>query len=56
MCLLQNLRFGLPIYRWRPQQSALFSDIRNWMKENEQAGKNSVLAGLQPGQSTTAVV
>lgn len=42
--------FGLPIYRWKPQQ-AIFSDIRNWMNENEQAGKNSVLVAYSLGKA-----
>lgn len=42
--------FGLPIYHWRPQQ-ALFSDMENWVKENEQAGKNSILLGYSLGKA-----
>lgn len=42
--------FGLPIYRWKPQLS-IFSDIRNWMNENEQAGKNSVLVAYSLGKA-----
>ena len=42
--------FGLPIYRWKPQQS-VFSDIRNWMSENELAGKNSVLVAYSLGKA-----
>ncbi len=42
--------FGLPIYRWKPQPS-IFSDIRSWMNENEQAGKNSVLVAYSLGKA-----
>lgn len=42
--------FGLPIYRWKPQ-SAIFSDIRSWIRENEQAGKNSVLVAYSLGKA-----
>lgn len=42
--------FGLPIYRWKPQQT-IFSDIRTWMNENEQAGKNSVLVAYSLGKA-----
>ncbi|WP_343303760.1 ligase-associated DNA damage response exonuclease [Chitinophaga niabensis] len=42
--------FGLPIYHWKPQ-SSIFSDIRNWMNENEQAGKNSVLVAYSLGKA-----
>lgn len=42
--------FGLPIYRWKPQ-IAIFSDIRAWIHENEQAGKNSVLVAYSLGKA-----
>jgi putative mRNA 3-end processing factor len=42
--------FGLPIYHWRPQ-SALFSDMEDWVKANEQAGKNSILLGYSLGKA-----
>lgn len=42
--------FGLPIYRWKPQ-STIFSDIRSWVNENEQAGKNSVLVAYSLGKA-----
>ena len=42
--------FGLPIYHWRPQ-AALFSEMENWVKENETAGKNSILLGYSLGKA-----
>ncbi|MGN7720642.1 ligase-associated DNA damage response exonuclease [Chitinophaga sp. 22620] len=42
--------FGLPIYHWRPQ-SALFSDMEDWVKANEQSGKNSILLGYSLGKA-----
>jgi putative mRNA 3-end processing factor len=34
--------FGLPIYRWQPQQT-IFSDINDWWRANAQEGRASVL-------------
>jgi putative mRNA 3-end processing factor len=34
--------FGLPIYRWRPQQE-IFDDINAWWRANANAGRASVL-------------
>lgn len=42
--------FGLPIYRWRPQ-TAIFSDIEAWMRENEAAGKQSILVAYSLGKA-----
>lgn len=42
--------FGLPIYHWRPQ-AALFGDMENWVKENEAAGKNSILLAYSLGKA-----
>jgi putative mRNA 3-end processing factor len=52
--------FGLPIYRWRPQQE-IFADINDWWRRNAEEGRTSVLfcytlgkaqrilAGVDPG-------
>jgi putative mRNA 3-end processing factor len=52
--------FGLPIYRWRPQQE-IFADINDWWRQNAEQGRTSVLfcyslgkaqrilAGIDPG-------
>ncbi|QJB35393.1 ligase-associated DNA damage response exonuclease [Chitinophaga oryzae] len=42
--------FGLPIYRWEPQQQ-LFSRITNWIYENQQAGKASVITAYSLGKA-----
>src|SRR5882672_2005251 len=34
--------FGLPIYNWKPQKE-IFSSIQNWVRENQSAGRTSVL-------------
>ncbi|MEC4718881.1 ligase-associated DNA damage response exonuclease [Noviherbaspirillum sp. CPCC 100848] len=34
--------FGLPIYRWQPQQN-IFDDINDWWRANAQEGRASVL-------------
>jgi putative mRNA 3-end processing factor len=41
--------FGLPIYKWRPQQQ-VFNEITEWWKENQQQGKASVLMGYALGK------
>lgn len=42
--------FGLPIYNWQPQD-IIFSNIRQWIYENQQAGKNSVLVAYSLGKA-----
>ena len=42
--------FGLPIYNWKPQ-SEIYSDIQTWIKENQQAGKVSVLIAYSLGKA-----
>lgn len=42
--------FGLPVYKWVPQQ-ALFSDINSWWQQNKEAGKVSVLGGYSLGKA-----
>jgi putative mRNA 3-end processing factor len=42
--------FGLPIYNWKPQPE-IFSNIRQWIKENQQAGKTSVIIGYSLGKA-----
>lgn len=41
--------FGLPIYKWQPQQ-AIFEQIDNWKKQNTEDGKASVLMGYSLGK------
>ncbi len=42
--------FGLPIYKWKPQQE-IFSNIKNWVMENNAAGKTSVLIAYSLGKA-----
>src|SRR5450432_1787202 len=42
--------FGLPIYRWPPQQE-IFDGINNWWRGNQQRGKCSVVFGYPLGKS-----
>jgi putative mRNA 3-end processing factor len=42
--------FGLPIYRWRPQQE-IFDEINAWWKANQAAGRTSVLMGYALGKA-----
>ncbi len=42
--------FGLPIYKWKPQQE-IFSDIKSWVGENNTAGKTSVLIAYSLGKA-----
>ena len=42
--------FGLPVYRWQPQQQVVDA-INDWWRENREAGKCSVLYGYAVGKS-----
>jgi putative mRNA 3-end processing factor len=42
--------FGLPIYKWKPQQE-LFYDIQNWILANREKGMNSVLIAYSLGKA-----
>ena len=42
--------FGLPIYRWRPQQE-IFGEINAWWRANSVVGKASVIFGYALGKS-----
>lgn len=42
--------FGLPIYRWRPQQE-IFDEINAWWRANQAAGRASVLMGYALGKA-----
>ena len=42
--------FGLPIYNWKPQ-SEIYADIQQWIKENQQSGKASVLIAYSLGKA-----
>lgn len=42
--------FGLPVYRWRPQ-AALFAEIDDWWRTNQEAGRASVLFAYAFGKA-----
>ncbi len=46
--------FGLPIYRWRPQQE-VYADINAWWRGNQEAGKCSLLLGYALGKAQRAL-
>ncbi|RYY54981.1 MAG: ligase-associated DNA damage response exonuclease, partial [Chitinophagaceae bacterium] len=42
--------FGLPIYKWKPQQD-IFNRIGNWIRENNSIGKTSILMAYSLGKA-----
>ncbi len=42
--------FGLPIYKWKPQQE-IYADIQNWVLQNRQQEKTSVLLAYSLGKA-----
>jgi Predicted exonuclease of the beta-lactamase fold involved in RNA processing len=42
--------FGLPIYKWKPQDT-IYEGIKNWIKKNQSAGKTSVLIAYSLGKA-----
>ncbi len=42
--------FGLPIYKWKPQQD-IYTDIKNWIRQNSSAGKTSILFAYSLGKA-----
>jgi putative mRNA 3-end processing factor len=42
--------FGLPIYNWKPQEE-IYSNIKQWIRKNQAAGKTSVLFAYSLGKS-----
>lgn len=42
--------FGLPIYNWKPQKE-IFSSIQNWVRDNQSAGKTSILIAYSLGKA-----
>lgn len=46
--------FGLPIYRWQPDEE-IFADINGWWRENQAKGRCSILMGYALGKSQRAL-
>ena len=42
--------FGLPIYKWKPQD-LIFNDIKNWISDNHDQQKTSVLVAYSLGKA-----
>jgi putative mRNA 3-end processing factor len=42
--------FGLPIYKWKPQQE-IYSDIQQWIVKNSDAGLTSILIAYSLGKA-----
>ncbi|MEJ7610001.1 MAG: ligase-associated DNA damage response exonuclease [Ferruginibacter sp.] len=42
--------FGLPIYKWRPQQE-IFADMKSWIITNKAAGKSSAFIAYSLGKA-----
>lgn len=42
--------FGLPIYNWKPQ-AVIYNNIQQWIKDNEDAGKTSVILAYSLGKA-----
>lgn len=49
-CFITESTFGLPIYRWQPQQE-VFDDINAWWAANAAAGRPSLLMGYSFGKA-----
>ncbi|MED5619625.1 ligase-associated DNA damage response exonuclease [Ideonella sp. BN130291] len=49
-CFITESTFGLPIYRWQPEQ-AVFDDINAWWRRNAEAGRTSLLLGYSFGKA-----
>jgi putative mRNA 3-end processing factor len=47
---ISECTFGLPIYRWRPQDE-LFADVNSWWRSNQAAGRSSVLYAYSLGKA-----
>ena len=48
--LITETTFGLPIYRWLPQQT-IFQQINEWWAENQREGRTTLLYGYALGKA-----
>jgi putative mRNA 3-end processing factor len=48
--MITECTFGLPIYQWQPQD-VIFNNIRQWVLQNKDAGKNSILIAYSLGKA-----
>ena len=49
-CFITECTFGLPLYRWRPQATAM-AEINAWWRDNVHAGRASLLLGYSLGKA-----
>lgn len=47
---ISECTFGLPVYRWRPQQS-VFNEMNQWWQQNREQGKTSVVFAYSLGKA-----
>lgn len=47
--------FGLPVFRWQPQQT-VFSQINRWWQQNKEAGKASVIYAYALGKAQRVIM
>jgi putative mRNA 3-end processing factor len=47
---ISECTFGMPVYKWRPQQE-IFDNMNNWWLRNIEEGKTSVLVGYSLGKA-----
>ncbi len=48
--LITECTFGLPIFKWKPQQE-IYNDIINWISKNKENGKASILIAYSLGKA-----
>ena len=47
---ISECTFGMPVYKWRPQQE-IFDGMNNWWRQNVEEGKTTVLVGYSLGKA-----
>ncbi|MBC7743847.1 MAG: ligase-associated DNA damage response exonuclease [Flavobacterium sp.] len=47
---ISECTFGMPVYKWRPQQE-IFDGINNWWRLNVEEGKTTVIVGYSLGKA-----
>ena len=48
--LITESTFGLPIYKWKPQQK-IYTDIQDWVLKNKEDGRASILIAYSLGKA-----
>lgn len=49
-CFISECTFGLPVYKWKPQEE-VFEEINSWWRKNKAEGKVTVLTGYALGKA-----